>query len=369
MEQLNSIITNAVAAALQTAQSQPQVTMPEIPKLITVQGLGEDVPKVGKSFVPKPKGFDGSQKKFETWWRNITLHIVGFEVAPNSHQKILITLSMMTEGLAAAFANNFMRAHGSRLAYYGFEEFTRMLAMHFTPTDIKRKAQTALAVIKQNAHESVEAFVIRFNQCVTEVQINKEHVGAWLMQLIQRAVKPKVVNYVEISQTHMVENENINKWLVTLIQADRILSKKAERRHASTAPTEGPSKNRPWNPTQGYISPNYKGKKPIANFSANKPRASAQTPSTPATTMATTQPGPNQPSMFSAQGGVPMDISKACAEGKCTRCGKPWPCAKHMQPRRIREMTFCGHQIRYTNSNELATEIQRIEKDFPSEGK
>ena len=68
-EQLNAIITNAVAAALQTAQStQPQVTMPEIPKLITAQGLGTGAPKIGKSFVLKPEGFDGSQKKFETWW-------------------------------------------------------------------------------------------------------------------------------------------------------------------------------------------------------------------------------------------------------------------------------------------------------------
>ena len=175
----------------------------------------------------------------------------------------------MTEGSVVAFANNFMRSHGSRLAYYGFDEFTRMLAMHFAPADIKRKAQMALAVIKQHAHESVEAFVIRFNQCVAEVQIDKEHVGAWLIQLIQQAVKPEVVNYVEISQTHMVENENIDEWLVTLIRADRILSEKAERQRASTAPTEGPSKNRSWNPTQGYISPNYKGKKPIANFSAN----------------------------------------------------------------------------------------------------
>ena len=330
MEQLNSIITNAVAAALQTAQSQPQVTMPEIPKLITVQGLGGDVPKVGKSFVLKPEGFDSSQKKFETWWQNIMLHIVEFEVAPNSHQKILITLSTMMEGSAATFANNFMRAHGSRLAYYGFEEFTRMLAMHFTPTDIKRKAQTALTTIKQHAHESMEAFVIRFNQCIAEAQINKEHAGTWLVQLIQQAMKPEVVNYVEISQTHMVENENIDEWLITLIRADRILSKKAERRHALTAPTEGPSKNRSWNPTQGYVSPNYKGKKPIANFLANKSGASAQISSTPATTMATTQPGPNQPGTFGAQGGVPMDISKARAEGKCVRCGKPWLCAKHM---------------------------------------
>ena len=85
--------------------------------------------------------------------------------------------------------------------------------------------------------------------------------------------------------------------------------------------------------------------------------------------MATTQPGPNQPGTFGAQGGVPMDISKAHAKGKCARCGKPWPCAKHMRPRRICEMTFRGHQIRYTNSDELATEIQQIKKDFPSEGK
>ena len=135
----------------------------------------------------------------------------------------------MTEGSVAAFANNFMRSRGSRLAYYGFDKFTRMLAMHFAPADIKRKAQMALAVIKQYTHESVEAFVIRFNQCITEVQIDKEHAGAWLVQLIRRAMKPEVVDYVEISQTHMVKNENIDKWLVTLIQADRILSEKAER--------------------------------------------------------------------------------------------------------------------------------------------
>ena len=276
----------------------------------------------------------------------------------------------MTEGSVVAFANNFMRSHGSKLAYYSFEEFTRMLAMHFAPANIKRKAQTALAVIKQHAHESVEAFVIRFNQCVAEAQIDTEHAGAWLVQLIRRAMKPEVVDYVEISQTHMVENENIDEWLVTLIRADRILSEKAKRWRTSTTPTEGPSKNRSWNPAQGYISPNYKGKKPIANFSANRSRASAPNPSaTPAASMATIQPSPNQAGTFSTQGGIPMDISKAHAKGKCARCGKPWPCAEHMRPRRIHEMTFRDHQIRYTNSNELAAEIQHIEKDFPSEGK
>ena len=113
-----------------------------------------------------------------------------------------------------------------------------------------------------------------------------------------------------------------------------------------------------------------KEKKPITNFLANRPGTSAPNSSaTPATNTATTQPSPNQAGMFGAQGGILMDISKAHAEGKCARCGKLWPCAEHMRPRRIREMTFRGHQIRYTNSNELAAEIQCIEKDFPSKGK
>ena len=82
-----------------------------------------------------------------------------------------------------------------------------------------------------------------------------------------------------------------------------------------------------------YISPNYKGKKPITNFSANRSGAPAPNSSTtPAASTATTQPGPNQAGMFGAQGGIPMDISKAHAEGKCARCSKPWPCAEHMRP-------------------------------------
>ena len=56
-EQLNAIIANAVAAALQTAQStQPQVTMPEIPKLIMAQGLGTSALKNQEILCPKTRG-------------------------------------------------------------------------------------------------------------------------------------------------------------------------------------------------------------------------------------------------------------------------------------------------------------------------
>ena len=69
-----------------------------------------------------------------------------------------------------------------------------------------------------------------------------------------------------------------------------------------------------------------------------------------------------------AQGGVPMDISKARAEGKCFRCGDPWPCAKHFKPRarQIRSFQYRGVNIEYTTAEELEAAITKAEKDFPN---
>ena len=61
-----------------------------------------------------------------------------------------------------------------------------------------------------------------------------------------------------------------------------------------------------------------------------------------------------------------MDISKACTEGKCAKCSKPWPCKDHMRKCVICQMTFRGQQISYTTADELVAEISRIEKDFPA---
>ena len=115
------------------------------------------------------------------------------------------------------------------------------------------------------------------------------------------------------------------------------------------------------NPQNGsnYVSPNYKGKNPIANFLANKAMASPTTkPTAPAAIHL------NQTGTFRGQG-APMDISKACAEGKCAKCSKPWPCKDHIRKQVIRQMTFRNQQISYMTAEELAAEISCIEKDFP----
>jgi hypothetical protein len=58
-------------------------------------------------------------------------------------------------------------------------------------------------------------------------------------------------------------------------------------------------------------------------------------------------------------------ISMARAKGLCIKCGKPWPCVEHFKPRRqIRMMDFKGQTLTYSNVDELADEICRIESCF-----
>ncbi|KAI9570062.1 hypothetical protein HD554DRAFT_2037726 [Boletus coccyginus] len=73
---------------------------------------------------------------------------------------------------------------------------------------------------------------------------------------------------------------------------------------------------------------------------------------------------PNQSGTFSDQG-VPMDISKACAEGKCFKCGQPWPCKKHFRPHQhqVHIMVFRGVTIKYTSADDLAKSIQKVKQD------
>ena len=74
-----------------------------------------NAPEIGKSFVPKPKDYDGDKTKFHSWWRSITLYLGGFQAEPSDQQKIIMVLSFMTEKSAARFADTFLENHSTRL--------------------------------------------------------------------------------------------------------------------------------------------------------------------------------------------------------------------------------------------------------------
>ena len=232
----------------------------------------------------------------------------------------------------------------------------------FQPADIRRKAEQELAGLRQKSNEAIKEFILCFHQCVIEAQYNTGAHGRFLIQILRNAVKQELVEFVEISQVQLIDSDELDDWVHTLIQAEWIKTKQKARKATLTGHSDTPMKSWNMNPRNGsnYVSPNYKGKNPIANFSANKATASPTIkPAAPAAIH------PNQTGTFGGQG-APMDISKAHAEGKCAKCSKPWPCKDHIRKRVIHQMTFRGQQISYMTADELAAEIGRIEKDFPT---
>ena len=169
------------------------------------------------------------------------------------------------------------------------------------------------------------------------------------------------MEFVEISQVQLIDSDELNDWVHTLIQAEQIKTKQKAWKATSTGHSDTPTRSWNVNPQNGsnYVSPNYKGKNPIANFLTNKAVASPTTKSAVPAAIHLNQTG-----TFRGQG-APMDISKACAEGKCAKCSKPWPCKDHIRKWVIHQMIFRNQQISYTTAEELAAEISCIEKDFP----
>ena len=180
----------------------------------------------------------------------------------------------------------------------------------------------------------------------------------FLIQLLHNAVKQELVEFVKISQIHLINSDESNDWIHALIQAEQIKTEQKAQKNTSTVSFNTLMKSWSSNPRMGsYVSSNYKGKNLIANFLANK--------SPPPKSTAPAAPHPNQPGTFGGQG-TPMNISKACAKSKCTMCSKPWPCKDHIRKHVIWQMTFCNHQISYTMADKLAVDINCIEKDFPT---
>ena len=176
------------------------------------------------------------------------------------------------------------------------------------------------------------------------------------------AIKQELVEFVEISQVQLIDSDKLNDWVHALIQAEWIKTEQKAWKAALTGHSNAPVKSWNVNPRNrsNYVSPNYKGKNRIANFLVNKATAS---PATKPAVWAAIHP--NQTGTFRGQGAL-MDLSKACAEGKCAKCSKLWPCKDHIRKRIIHQMTFRNQQISYMTADKLVAEISHIEKDFPA---
>jgi len=215
-----------------------------------------------------------------------------------------------------------------------FNKFTDKLKKTFQPLDIRCNAEKCLLALKQGK-ETVEDFMTQLKQLIIEAKYNVNHHSRLLINIMHNSIHNKTMEMVERSQPHLLNNASFSAWENALVQASAILQDIGDCK-------------------RGTVQSTYQ--RPFGAW----PLPSASTPSSSTTVHL------NQPGMFGGQG-VPMDISKACAEGKCFKCGQPWPCKEHFKPhqRQAHTMVFRGVTIEYTNAEGLAAAILKVEAAKP----
>ena len=242
--ELTTLINKAVSEALAAQEAKRYTTaFPELLKLKSPPVVRSSTLDIGKSFVLKPPYFDNNKKEFLGWWRQLALHLGGYQQTPSDMQKIMITLSLMKGGSAERFTNMFVDSHN--LEEYSFEEFKRNLSVTFQPANIRRKAEQELADLRQKSNEVIEEFILRFHQCVIKAQYNTGAHGRFLIQILRNAIKQELVEFVEISQVQLIDSDKLDDWVHTLIQAERIKTEQKAQKATSTGHSDTPTKS--WN--------------------------------------------------------------------------------------------------------------------------
>ena len=239
---------------------------------------------------------------------------MGFENMPTDEQKIMIAISYMRgDNAAGRFADLYAQEVDFDMDAQTFEEFAKKVGETFLPKEIRREAERKLMALKQGPKDSVSDFFIRLKQLTLEAGYDTRVQGRLLIHLTRDSVRNEVVEYVERSNPDLFESESLAKWETALTRAEAILVEIADHKHHGGHTT---------------FKQTWFGKR--AEMTAST--SSFLTPKV--------EVHPNQPGTFGAQGGVPMDISKARAKGKCFKCGKPWPCKDHFKPHACQVRSF-----------------------------
>ena len=105
-DELFTLINKAISDTLLAQETKRYTaTFPELPKLKSLPAVWLSAPDIRKSFIPKLPYFDGNKKEFLGWWRQLALHLGGYQQTPNDMQKIMIALSLIKGRSAEQFTN------------------------------------------------------------------------------------------------------------------------------------------------------------------------------------------------------------------------------------------------------------------------
>ena len=350
LDNVTPVLRGAPMPPQRPSPSRPLPTPPSVHGGLSrsaARGFPSPSPKLGKSLASKPDPYDGNKARFVQWWRTVTLYLSGFESEPTDRQKMLIILSYMKgDNAAGRFADLMVTTRGiDTMSFTSFEERLRKM---FQPAALVRNAETALFALKQGK-ESVEDYFTRLYQLAEEAKFSVTYHGRTIVNLIRRAVRSEVVEFVERNQPDLIDSTEPHVWEAALVRAEEILNQIAECKRSVFA--TGPTYN-----------PRFVPRAQTPQKQSNPPPASTSSPIPPVST-----PHPNQAGVFPGRG-APMELGKAQAAGICRVCKKPWPCPDHPpRPRRqIRGVTFNGQEISSNMFGTLRAMMEQAEKDAES---
>ena len=185
-------------------------------------------------------------------------------------------------------------------------------------------------------------------QLIIEADYHVNSHSCLLVNILCNGIRNEVVEYVEHSQPELLHFHSFACWEAALIHADQVLSEIAECKCSHNMLLVPASTL--------FVSCAAPTKVPMSSTSAMMPSVSQSS--------AKADVHLNQPGTFGGAG-IPMDINKAHAEGKCAKCSGAWLCATHSRPHcDACFVKFKGAHIFYQNAEGLQEAIQLIEKGF-----
>ena len=216
----------------------PRVNLPsrsQSPGLFAPNLLVRPNIRIGKSIAAKPEPYDGDRTKYIQWWRTVELYLAGFEEEPSDRQKVLIILSYMKGQNAAGRWADLYVTQGLN-AVCSFDEFADQLKKMFQPPDIRHNAEKRLLALRQGK-ETVEDFMTRLKQLVIEAEYNVSHHSRLLINIMRNGIHNEIVEMVERSQPHLLNNASFSAWETALVQASAILQDIADRKRGTVQST------------------------------------------------------------------------------------------------------------------------------------
>jgi hypothetical protein len=143
----------------------------------------------------KPEGFDGSRTKYQTFKRQLRLHVALSGRGETDETKVMMALSYMTTGFAAEWANA-KYAEYDTTAYPSFEDFLTAMDESFIDTSDKEKARTELMKLHQTTKETASEWHTRFETVALRAGYDTIGHGDYLIPIYKAGTNRSIIKRI-----------------------------------------------------------------------------------------------------------------------------------------------------------------------------